>query len=249
MTRKLTGNRNFRFAKQIHNGFGAFESVTDLEEFTTAKVYADASNFADNVQNIKMKALKSIDIDASFSEVSAKTKAVLQGKKYEAGGVLTTAEDKSSPVCIAYERNYSDGTAERVIYYNVTLYEKDVATTSETDSIEFTSQGFTGTAIPYTNAEFDLKNAIEYIVDNGDPNFDEDKFNSFFDFVQIPGTNKYVELEHTGTAVTDISVKGITFESNKFKIPATFKGDFTFKSAGSEKKATYSEATNTWTVA
>ena len=131
----------------------------------------------------------------------------------------------------------------------ITLYEKDVATTSETDSIEFTSQGFTGTAIPYTNAEFDLKNAIEYIIDNGDPDFDEDKFNSFFDFVQMPGTVKYVELSHTGTAVTDISVKGITFESNKIKIPATFKGDFTFKSEGSEKKATYSEATNTWTVA
>ena len=249
MTRKLTGNRNFRFAKQKADGFGNFESVKDLEEFSTTKVYADGSNFADNVQNIKMKALKSIDIDASFSEISAKTKAILQGKDYATGGVLTTADDKSEPVCIAYERNYSDGTAERVVYYNVTLYEKDVATTPETDSIEFTSQGFTGAAIPYTNVEFNLKNAIEYIIDNGDPDYSEEKFNSFFDFVQIPGTVKYVELSHTGTAVTDISVKGITFESNKFKIPATFKGDFSFKSGEELKTATYSDETNTWTIA
>ena len=67
MSRKKTGCKNCMTARQvIKNGvitFEAPEKIEDLEEVKYTYNYAEASNYADNKQNIYKKKKTSVDLE------------------------------------------------------------------------------------------------------------------------------------------------------------------------------------------
>lgn len=187
MSRKLTGCSNCMVAKQINTSgnitFGTPEAIEDLEAFNYSYNYAEGSNYADNKQNIYKKKKTSVNIDLDFSSVKLKTKAQLQGKKYAKGGAASNPNDQSEAVAILFQKNYDDGSYENVVFYNVKLYEKDSQNTTESENINYTSQGFTGVGLSFTNE--DIKGDFEYIMDSADPEVDKAKLDSFFTSVKF----------------------------------------------------------------
>lgn len=248
MSRKLTGCSNCRVARQINTSgnitFSTPEAIEDLEAFNYSYNYAEGSNYADNKQNIYKKKKTSVNVDLDFSSVSLKTKAQLQGKKYSRGGAASNPNDQSEAVAILFQKNYDDGSYENVVFYNVKLYEKDSQNTTESESISYTSQGFTGVGLSFTNEN--IKGDFEYIMDSADPEVDKTKLDSFFEEV------KYYEEEealidvlysdYSTGSITEISISGATFEtsSKKFKGIPESTTTFTFKLDGTRKTATKS---------
>lgn len=173
-------------AKQvIKNGVTTFEApekIEDLEEVKYTYNYAEASNYADNKQNIYKKKKTSVDLDLTFSSIALKTRAQLQGKDYENGGAATGTDDRSQPVAVLFQETYDDGSYENVVFYNVKLYEKDGEQKSEGENIEFTSQGFTGRGLSFSNDK--ITNKFEYRMDSADPSVDRTKLENFFKSVQ-----------------------------------------------------------------
>lgn len=247
MSRKKTGCCNVHVALiNKDKTFGKPQAVLDAESINYTRVYAEASNYADNKQNIYKKKLTSIDIDMDFSEIIAKTRALVQGKKYASGSILSGTNDISNDVAVLFEETYDDGTSERVVFYSAKLYEKDGSNTTEGESIEFTSQGFSGRALPFKNDKID---AIEYRIDSGDPTYDVNKFNKFFEEVQF--FEEAIEVEYssyTSGDVTDISVNGAEFDtvSKKFTNIYASCTSFTFKEDGTTKTAT--KSSSSWTI-
>ena len=186
MSRKKTGCKNCMTARQVtKNGVITFETpekIEDLEEVKYTYNYAEASNYADNKQNIYKKKKTSVDLDLTFSSIVLKTRAQLQGKDYAKGGAATGTDDQSLPVAVLFQENYDDGSYENVVFYNVKLYEKDGDQKSEGENIEFTSQGFTGRGLSFTNDK--ITNKFEYRMDSADPEVDKEKLNNFFKAVQ-----------------------------------------------------------------
>lgn len=187
MSRKLTGCSNCMVAKQINTSgnitFGTPEAIEDLEAFNYSYNYAEGSNYADNKQNIYKKKKTSVNIDLDFSSIKLKTKAQLQGKKYAKGGAASNPNDQSEAVAILFQKNYDDGSYENVVFYNVKLYEKDSQNTTEGENINYTSQGFNGVGLSFTNAN--IKGDFEYIMDSADPEVDKTKLDSFFESVKF----------------------------------------------------------------
>lgn len=252
LTREKTGIKNFTvFPRKIGEdgniGFGEPQKVQYMKTVGTTLTYAEASDYADNIQIIKDKKLKSADIDTEFADITLKTKAIMQGQKYNSGGAELTTDDQAIPVAVAWSETYSDGTEERKVFYNIKLYEKDTSNQTETDSVNFTTQGFAGTALPFTNDK--VTNAIMFRMDSGDESYDPVKWNNFFKEVQY--FEKDVTADYTATGdVTDISVKGITYDKDAKKFIGIYANclSFTFKDGTDEKTATRAKKDDTFTI-
>ena len=162
--------------------FEAPEKIEDLEEVKYTYNYAEASNYADNKQNIYKKKKTSVDLDLTFSSIALKTRAQIQGKDYAKGGAATGTDDQSQPVAVLFQETYDDGSYENVVFYNVKLYEKDGDQKSEGENIEFTSQGFTGRGLSFSNDK--TTNKFEFRMDSADPSVDKTKLENFFKAVQ-----------------------------------------------------------------
>ena len=162
--------------------FATPEAIEDLEEVKYTYTYAEASNYADNKQNIYKKKKTGVDLDLTFSSIALKTRARLQGKEYANGGAATGTDDISQPVAVLFQETYDDGSYENVVFYNVKLYEKDGDQKSEGENIEFTSQGFTGRGLSFSNDK--ITNKFEFRMDSADSTVDKEKLDNFFKQVQ-----------------------------------------------------------------
>ena len=186
MSRKKTGCRSCMTAKIINKDgkttFDTPEAIEDLEEVKYTYTYAEASNYADNKQNIYKKKKTGVDLDLTFSSIALKTRARLQGKEYANGGAATGTDDISQPVAVLFQETYDDGSYENVVFYNVKLYEKDGDQKSEGENIEFNSQGFTGKGLSFSNDN--IENKFEFRMDSADPTVDKEKLDNFFKQVQ-----------------------------------------------------------------
>lgn len=182
MTRKKTGCRKCMYAPQIDTAgvitFGAPKAINNLEELTYSYVYAEGSNYADNVQNIYRKKPIAIELGLVFSEIALALEAELQGKKYSKGGASTNTSDKAKPVAILFQETYDDGTYINKVVYNVTLYKTDDNSKTEGENIEFTSQSLAGRAIPFTNST--VTGELDFKMDSADTTVDDTKLDAFF---------------------------------------------------------------------
>lgn len=251
MSRKKTGCRSCMYAPQIDTAgvitFGTPKPIKDLEELSYSYVYAEGSNYADNVQNIYRKKPNAIDLGLTWSDIPLAIEAELQGKRYNAGGSSTNTADKASPVALLWQETYDDGSYINRIVYNATVYKVDDNSKTEGENIEFTAQSMAGRAIPFTNAS--VTGELDFKMDSADPTVDTAKLASFFTAVQYnEPTVDVVYTGYTEGAVTDISIVGVTFDvaSKTFKNVPADATTFTFKLATVTTTATKS---GTWTFA
>lgn len=185
MNRKKSGCRNLMFIP-IVDGAHKIEDKIDLkgllENFDYKANYKECSNYADNEQNIYKKKLSSYDITIQLTELGLKNKGKIFGKKYNKGGLATTSEDQAVSGAIILEETYVDNSFERVIFYNVTLYDADQSNQSDSDNFNFAQQGLTGKALGFAK---DGKIYFDYRMDSADPDLDKTKFDNFYTKVQF----------------------------------------------------------------
>lgn len=185
MSRKLSGCRSCMVAPVTINGntvtFETPEAITDLEEFNYTYLYSEASNFADNQQNIYKKKVIGADLGFVFSDLAVEMEALLMGKTYSKGGSVTNTNDQAKSVAVLFQETYDDGSYINKVFYNTKLSRDEVSGKTEGESTEFTAANLVGKAIPLPNGD------IEYKLDSSVADVDKAKLAAWFTAVQIPG--------------------------------------------------------------
>lgn len=186
--RKKTGCENCMVAFMNENGVGFITPVPmkDLEELSYTYTYAEASNNADNVQNIYIKKPTGADISLTFSDILSDLIAKMLGKKYSKGGTRTNITDKPVKVAILFKETYQDGSYKNKVFYNVKFSMDENSAKSEgSENIEFTPVVITGKALPYFDEEKGIKGDIDYTIDSRAEDVDSEVLKNFFKEVQF----------------------------------------------------------------
>ncbi len=181
--RKKTGCESCMIAFRDEGGinFAAPVPMKDLEELSYTYTYAEASNNADNVQNIYIKKPTGADISLTFSDVLSELVAKILGKAYNKGGIRTNVSDKAPEVAILFKETYSDGSYKNKVFYNVKLAMDENSAKSEgSENIEFTPAVLTGKALPYFNEDKKIKGDIDFTMDSAAPGVDTTALENFF---------------------------------------------------------------------
>lgn len=182
--RKKEGCRSCKvaFRKKGELVFLAPENIDFLEELSYSYKYAEASNFADNIQNIYRKKPTGAEITLTFSDIKSKMLAKILGKKYVKGGYTTNTEEKPEPVAILFQETYNDGSYINTVFYNVKFARDENSAKTSSDNIEFTPITFKGMAIPFTNEH--TEGDIDFRMDSAGDEIDKAKLDAFFKAVQ-----------------------------------------------------------------
>lgn len=182
MARKLTGCKMLHYAEvtltENSSTFGTPKPIPNIEEYNYNFLFAEASNYADNQQNIYMKKITGADFGLVLSDLALEIEAELMGKATAKGGSVTNTNDKQKTVAILWEETYSDGTAVRNVFYNTKISKEEVSGKTEGENVEFTAVNLVGKAIPLPNGD------IHYKLDNSVDSYDTAKFNAWFTEVQ-----------------------------------------------------------------
>lgn len=180
--RKLTGCRMLHYAPVTIQGsqvtFGEITPIPNIEEYSYTFLYAEASNYADNMQNIYMKKITGADISLMLSDLALAVEAEMMGKQTAKGGAVTNTNDIQKAIAVLWEETYSDGSAVRNVFYNSKLSKEEVTGKTEGENVEFTPVNLVGKAIPLPNGD------IHYKLDNSEADYDTDKFEKWFTKVQ-----------------------------------------------------------------
>ena len=200
--RKMTGCRMLHYAPVTITGamvnFGEPQRIPHIEEYNYTFLFAEASNYADNQQNIYMKKITGADVGLVLSDLAGKIEAELMGKEHSKGGTLTNTNNMQKAVAILWEETYSDGTAIRNVFYNTKLSKDEVSGKTEGESVEFTAVNLVGKAIPLPNGD------IHYKLDTAETEVDQEKFDAWFKAVQtLKGTVARPELREVKTVNTN----------------------------------------------
>lgn len=186
--RKMTGCKMLHYATVTSTAgaitFGVPKKIPHIEEYNYTFLYAEASNYADNQQNIYKKKITGADLGLVLSELKGAVEAELMGKTHAKGGTVTNTNDQQIAVAILWEETYSDGTAVRNVFYNCKLSKDEVSGKTEGESLEFTADKLVGKAIPLSNGD------IHYKLDNSEADYDSTKFNDWFTKVQTIATEE-----------------------------------------------------------
>lgn len=157
--------------------------VPELEQITVTDTYAEASNYADNKQNIYKKKKTGADISITLTYLTKLLEAKLMGKKYNKGEVLSKNDDIQIAVAVLYKKIYSDGSYDLIVYYNVKLAKDDNSSTTSGESIEFAKVKLSGKVSPLPNGNIDYTIASDE-VEASNTNL-QNKIKNFFEEVQF----------------------------------------------------------------
>lgn len=190
--RKLTGCQNVHYSEVTITGgeasFGTPKRIPHLEEYNYSFLYAEASNYADNQQNIYRKKITGADFGLVLSDLKIQVEAELMGKSYKKGGAVTNTNDQQKTVALLWEETYSDGTSVRNVLYNTKISRDELSGKTEGENLEFTPVNLVGKAIPLPNGD------IHYKMDSSDPTYDQTKFKAWFTAVQTPDSEDLEEM-------------------------------------------------------
>ena len=203
MSKKATGILNAHFA--IYDPktkvYGTPKAIKDLETLSITETYAEGSNYADNLRNIYIKELVGADLSLTFSNISRAIEAELTGQKFEKGEVAYSTNVTAPQVALLFEKTYSDGSTDRIVYYNCKLSKDNENGETKTDSFNFVEDTLSGQAIPMSETvktkangtEVNLNGILKYVIasdslssDTGDAAYKK-RYTDFFTKVQFKG--------------------------------------------------------------
>lgn len=204
MGKKATGILNAHYA--IYNPttqvYGTPVAIKDLETLAISETYAEGSNYADNLRNIYIKELVGADISLEFSNLSRTIEAALTGQTHATGELEYKTGAVAPQVALLFEKTYSDGSSDKIVYYNCKLAKDSEDGETKTDSFNFVGDSLSGQAIPMTGKvksksngkEVDLTGVLKFVMDSetlptggSDTNEIKKKFDEFFTRVQFKG--------------------------------------------------------------
>lgn len=201
--KKATGISNAHYAvfDTTNNCYKTPQAIAGLETLSISETYAEGSNYADNLRNIYIKELVGADLSLAFSNISRKIEAELTGQVHADGQLEYKTTAAAPQVAILFEKNYSDGSSDRIVYYNCKLAKDNEDGETKTDSFNFTGDTLSGQAIPMTGkiktkastgVDVDLTGVLKFVMDSAtlpaqspDSNEIYKKFTEFFKKVQF----------------------------------------------------------------
>lgn len=150
MSKKAMGIRNAHYSiyNALTGSFGDPVAIPDLETLAISETFAEGSNYADNLRNIYIKELVGAEISMGFSNLTRETEAKLTGQAYEDGELEYSVSATAPSVALLFEKTYSDGSVDRIVYYNCKLTKDSEDGETKTDSFNFTGDTLSGQAIP-----------------------------------------------------------------------------------------------------
>ena len=165
--------------------YGNFKPITGLESASFQDQFAEGENYADDIQNIYEKVITSANITLDFANVSRQIEAELTGKEYAAGEMETKTTDVQNSVAIAFQKNFNDGSHERIVYYNCKVARAENSGQTKTSSISYQSVQLSGKAIPLPDGK------VSYIIASNEIGSDnaeaKARYDNFFKKVQFKG--------------------------------------------------------------
>lgn len=205
MSKKATGILNAHYA--IYNPktkvYATPKAIKDLESLSITETYAEGSNYADNLRNIYIKELVGADLSLTFSSISRAIEADLTGQGFEKGEVAYSTNANAPQVALLFEKTYSDGSTDRIVYYNCKLSKDNENGETKTDSFNFVEDTLSGQAIPMSEivkskdngTNVDLNGILKYVIasdgftsETADAEYKK-RYDNFFNRVQFKGIN------------------------------------------------------------
>ncbi|NFN50166.1 hypothetical protein FDB52_16975 [Clostridium botulinum] len=251
--KQVEGCKNIHVAKRKKDGtYEVPKRIRGLGEIKTTDEYKSGTSYGDMKKMIEKKKKSGIDIAITANELPPSMEALLMGKKYDKGELVSNVNNQQNEVALLWEEVWSDGSSSYNVIYRTTLTREGREGKGNSDNIDFATISISGGALPLEDSEdFDL------ILFGDDPEVDKSKIKNFFKQVQMPGetvnnneiaSDECIEVEYkeysTG-AISGISIEGVTFnvDSKKFlKVPKNTT-KFTFKLDEIDKTATLSSGT------
>lgn len=174
MSKKATGILNAYYAiyDPATKVYKTPKAIKDLESLSITETYAEGSNYADNLRNIYLKELVGADLSLTFSSISREIEAELTGQKFEKGEVAYSTNANAPQVALLFEKTYSDGSTDRIVYYNCKLSKDNENGETKTDSFNFVEDTLSGQAIPMSETvktkangtEVNLNGILKYVI-------------------------------------------------------------------------------------
>lgn len=202
MSKKATGILNAHYAvyDPAKKVYGIPKAIKDLESLSITETYAEGSNYADNLRNIYIKELVGADLSLTFSSISRAIEAELTGQGFEKGEVAYSTNANAPRIALLFEKTYSDGSTDRIVYYNCKLSKDNENGETKTDSFNFVEDTLSGQAIPMSETvktkesqgtDVPLDGILKYVVaSDGFQTSDtaqKKRYEDFFKKVQFKG--------------------------------------------------------------
>lgn len=258
----VEGARNLHVA-QIDTKDGKFlapRRIRGLGEIKVTNTYKEGSAIGDMEVMLQKKKLKQLDTAITVNELPPELEALLQGMTYAKGELRTGKDDNQNPVAILWEEVYSNGSSKYCVIYNIKLARDEKGANGNSDNIDFKTISMSGAGL-YSEIAQDFM--LELFSD--DPDVDKNKIENFFKQVQMPGdmaNNNEIATEtdidttisveyaaYSSGTVDNISIEGVTFDTDakKFRKVPKDTTTFTFDVDGTSVTATLSDGT--WSFA
>ena len=207
MSKKATGISNAHYAvfDTTKNIFEVPQPIKDLETLSITERYAEGSNYADNLRNIYIKELVGADLSLTFSNISRKIEAALTGQTFDKGELEYKTSAVAPQVALLFEKTYSDGSTDRIVYYNCKLSKDNENGETKADSFNFVEDTLSGQAIPMSGTvktkdtggkDVPLNGVLKYVIASdslssatGDTAYKK-RYNDFFTKVQFKGVEQ-----------------------------------------------------------
>ncbi len=202
MSKKATGILNAHYAVYDPKTkvYKTPKAIKDLETLSITETYAEGSNYADNLRNIYIKELVGADLSLTFSSISREIEAEITGQGFDKGEVAYSTNANAPQVALLFEKTYSDGSTDRIVYYNCKLSKDNENGETKTDSFNFVEDTLSGQAIPMSEtvktkepggATVNLNGILKYVVaSDGFQTSDaayKKRYDDFFTKVQFKG--------------------------------------------------------------
>lgn len=202
MSKKATGISNAYYAifDPKKSVYGTPKPIKDLESLAITESYSEGSNYADNLRNIYLKELVGANLSLTFSNVSREIEAELTGQGYEKGELSYSTNAIAPQIALIVEKEYSDKTYDRIVYYNCKLSKDSENGETRTDSYNFVEDTLSGQAIPMSGnvktketggADVNLNGILKYVIASdgfqASDTAHKKRYDDFFKKVQFKG--------------------------------------------------------------
>jgi phi13 family phage major tail protein len=141
----------------------------------------EGTSIGDMRKMISKKKKSGIDISITANELPAEVEALLMGKKYEKGELVSNVDDNQNEVAILWEEVFSDNSSNYNVIYRTKLSREGREGKGNSDKLDFQTISITGSALALPNGDFDMN------LDTTATDVDTNKVANFFKVVQMPG--------------------------------------------------------------
>lgn len=180
--KQVEGCRNIHVAKRNTDGTYAVPvKVRGLAEIKTTDTFMEGVSIGDMRKMISKKKKSGIDITITANELPAEVEALLMGKSYAKGELVSNVNDQQSEVALLWEEVFSDGSSNYNVIYRTKLSREGREGKGNSDKLDFQTIALSGSALALENGDFDMN------LDPSATDVDANKVANFFTAVQMPG--------------------------------------------------------------